>query len=111
MRTNKVVKDVLYGTHIVKFTKSLWVRGYVHVERMQSKLMPKQIAIAAIEGTRGRGGPYKRGRDDVEEDLNIMGINIGRQCPETGGNGGRSKYNGNKNVQAMSRDWREWRKV
>jgi hypothetical protein len=47
----------------------------------------------------------------MEEGLNIMGIKIGRQCPETGGNGGRFKYNGNKNVQAMFRDWREWRKI
>jgi hypothetical protein len=36
--------------------------------------MPKQIATAAMEGTRRRAEPRKRLRDDVEEDLSIMGI-------------------------------------
>jgi hypothetical protein len=40
--------------------------------------MPKQIASATIEGTRKRGRPRKRWKNEVEEDLNIMGIKHGR---------------------------------
>jgi hypothetical protein len=34
----------------------------------------KQITTAATEGTRKRARPRKRRREEVEEDLNIMGI-------------------------------------
>jgi hypothetical protein len=43
-----------------------------------------------MEGTRKRGRSCKRWRDDVEEDLNIMGL---------------------KNRQAMVIDRQEWRKI
>jgi hypothetical protein len=33
--------------------------------------MPKQISVATLEGTRKRGRPCKRWRDDAEDDLNI----------------------------------------
>jgi hypothetical protein len=38
------------------------------------KKMPKQIAATAVEGIRKRGGPSRRWRDEVEEDLNVMGM-------------------------------------
>jgi hypothetical protein len=51
--------------------------------------MPKQIAAATVEVTRKRR-PHKRWKDEVEEDLNIMGI---------------------KNGRAADRDRRKWRKI
>jgi hypothetical protein len=57
---------------------------------MQNQRMPKQIAAATIEGTRKRGRPHKRWKDEVEEDLNIMGI---------------------KNGRAAARDRRKWKKI
>jgi hypothetical protein len=51
--------------------------------------MPKQIAAATIEGKRERGRPRKRWKDEVEEDLNIIGITTGVQRPGIVGNGGR----------------------
>jgi hypothetical protein len=44
------IKDILQGEVIVRFTKSILLRWYGHVERM-----PKQIATATMEGTRKRG--------------------------------------------------------
>jgi hypothetical protein len=58
---------------MVKFIKSLRHRWCGHGERMQKQKLPKQIATAKMEGTRKRR-PGKRWRDEVEEDLNIMGI-------------------------------------
>jgi hypothetical protein len=52
--------------------------------------MPKQIAAATIEGTRKIGIPRERWKDEVEEDLNIMGV---------------------KNERAVARDRRKWRKI
>jgi hypothetical protein len=78
------------GADIVKFIKSSRIRWYGHVERMQNKRLPKQIAVATIEGTKKRGRPHKRWKDEVEEYLNIMGI---------------------KNGRAAARDRRKWRKM
>jgi hypothetical protein len=55
----------------------------------KTKRMPKQIAADTIEGTRKRGRPRKRWKDEVEEDLNIMGIKTGLQRPGIVRNEGR----------------------
>jgi hypothetical protein len=74
---------------IVKLIKSSRIRWYGHVERIQNLRMPKQIAATTIEGTRKIGRPRKRWKDEVEEDLNVMGIRkTGEQRPGITGNGG-----------------------
>jgi hypothetical protein len=73
IRTNKEIKDIFQGADIVKFIKFSRIRWYGHVERMQNQRMPKQTAAVTTEGTRKRGRPGKRWKDEVEEDLNIMG--------------------------------------
>lgn len=55
----------------VKFIKSLWLRWYGHVKRMQNQRMTKQIRTSTMEGKRKRG-LCKRLGDKVEEYLNIM---------------------------------------
>jgi hypothetical protein len=49
--------------------------------------MAKQIATATLEGTRARRRPRKRWGDEAEEELNIMGIKMDKQWPETLGVG------------------------
>jgi hypothetical protein len=80
----------LQGADIVKFIKSCRIGWYGHVERMQKQRMPKQIAATTIEGIRKRGRPRKRWKDEVEEELNVMGM---------------------KNGRAAARDRRKWRKT
>jgi hypothetical protein len=46
--------------------------------------------VISVEGTRKRGRPRKRWKDEAEEGLNIMGI---------------------KNGCAVARDRRKWRKI
>jgi hypothetical protein len=36
--------------------------------------VPEQIATATMEGTSKRGRPCKRWRDELEENLNMIGI-------------------------------------
>jgi len=45
IRTNNEIKDILHWKDSVKFTKSLQLRWYGHVE-----IMPKQIATATMGG-------------------------------------------------------------
>jgi len=47
---NKQGDNTLQGQDIVTFTKSLHLRWYKQVERMQKQDMPKQIAACAMEG-------------------------------------------------------------
>jgi hypothetical protein len=56
---------------------------------MRNQRIPKETAIAIMEGTRKRGRSCRRWRDDVEN-LNIMRI---------------------KNRQAMATDHQDWRKT
>jgi hypothetical protein len=79
----------LQGADIVKFIKSSRIRWYGHDERVKNQRIPKQIAVAKREGTRKRGRPRKRWKDEVEEDLNIMGVKMGVRRPGIVGNGGR----------------------
>jgi len=81
---------MLQGADIVKFIKFLRLRWCGHVERTGNQQMPKQIVTSTMEGTRKRGRPRKRWTDDVEVNLNIMGI---------------------KNSQGLIRDLRERRKI
>jgi hypothetical protein len=64
---------------------------YDHVKRIQNqKKKCQKTATATFEATKKKGRPHKRGRDEVEEDLYIMGIKkTGRKWPETVGNGER----------------------
>jgi len=42
-------EDTQQGKDTVKFTKSLWLRLYNHVERMQDQITPKQTATATMK--------------------------------------------------------------
>jgi hypothetical protein len=54
--------------------------------------MARQIASAAVIGKWKRGRPRKRRRDEIEDDLNVIGINKrDRQWSETVVSGGRSE--------------------
>jgi hypothetical protein len=50
IRTNKEIKNTLQRQDIVTFPKSLHLRWYKQVERMQKQDIPKQIAACAMEG-------------------------------------------------------------
>jgi len=58
----------------VRFIKAPRLRWLGHVQRMDNKLMPKQILYDQPFGTRRKGRPRKRWIDDVEEDLQTLGV-------------------------------------
>ena len=57
--------------------------GVVMFRQCKTQEPPRQTARSTAEGTRKRERPRKRWKDEVEEDLNITGINkTGRQWRE-----------------------------
>ena len=49
-----------------------------HLERMEDR-MPKKIFIQELEGTKRRGKPRKGWREEVEEDLQVLGVRRWRE--------------------------------
>ena len=49
-----------------------------HLERMEDR-MPKKIFIQELEGTKRGGKPRKGWREEVEEDLQVLGVRRWRE--------------------------------
>jgi len=50
-----------------------------HLERMEKDRMPKKIFTQELEGTRRRGRPRKRWTEEVERDLQVLGVRRWRE--------------------------------
>jgi len=50
-----------------------------HLERMKEDRMPKKIFTQELEGTRRRGRPRKGWREEVERDLQVLGVRRQRE--------------------------------
>jgi hypothetical protein len=66
------------GENIVKWIKEQRIRWLGHLERVEDR-MPKKIFIQELEGTRRRGRPRKRWREEVERDLEVLGVRRWRE--------------------------------
>ena len=63
---------------------SKWIKGQRiswlgHLERMEEDRMPKKIFTEEREGTRRRGRPRKRWKEEVERDLHVLGVRRWRE--------------------------------
>jgi hypothetical protein len=56
--------------------KSSWLG---HLERMGENKMPKTIFTQELEGTKRRGRPRKGCREEVERDLQVLGVRRWRE--------------------------------
>jgi len=50
-----------------------------HLERMEEDSMPKKIFTQELEGTRRRGRPRKRWKEEVERDLQVRRVRRWRE--------------------------------
>jgi len=50
-----------------------------HLKRMEEDRMPKKIFVQELEGTRRRGRPRKWWREEVERDLQVLGVRRWRE--------------------------------
>jgi len=67
------------GENIVKWIKGQRISWLGNLERMEEDRMPKKIFTQELEGTRRRGGPRKRWKEEVERDLQVLGVRIWRE--------------------------------
>jgi hypothetical protein len=73
-RTNKEIEDQNREPDIVTEIKRNRLRWIRHVERMEASGGVKKIFKGKPEGRRGTGRPRKRYLDDVEDDLEQLGV-------------------------------------
>jgi hypothetical protein len=73
-RTNKEIADLYKEPDIVTETKINRLRWIGHVEIMEDSRSVKKIFKGRPEGRRGTGRSRKRYLDDVEDDLEQLGV-------------------------------------
>jgi hypothetical protein len=77
-RTNRELEEMNGGENIVKWIKGQRISWLGHLERMEDR-MPKKIFTQELEGTRRRGRPRKRWKEEVERDLQVLGVRRWRE--------------------------------
>jgi hypothetical protein len=73
-RTNQELEELSKGENIVKWIKEQRISWLGHLERMEENGMPKKIFTQELEGPRRRGIPRKGWREEVERDLQVLGV-------------------------------------
>ena len=78
-RTNRELEEMSKGENIVKWIKWQRKNWLGHLERMEEDRMPKKIFTQELEGTRRRGRPEKRWKEEVERELQVLGMRRWRE--------------------------------
>ena len=85
-RVNYEPSELMESAGRVRFTKSRRIAWLGHVKRMDEKRIPKRLLEWKLIGRRIRGRPRKRWVQDIEEDIQTMGIRgwgkLGKERPE-----------------------------
>jgi hypothetical protein len=72
-RTNRELEEMSKGENTVKWIKGQRRSWLGHLDRMEDR-MPKKIFTQELEGKRGRGRPRKGWKEEVERDLQVLGV-------------------------------------
>jgi len=78
-RTNRELEEMSKGENIVKRIRGQRISWLGHLERMEEHRMAKKIFTQELEGTRRRGNPRKRWKEEVERDLHVLGVRRWRE--------------------------------
>jgi len=78
-RTNRELEEMSKGENVVKWMKRQRISWLGHLERMEEDRMNKKIFTQEMEGTRRRGRPRKRWNEEVERDLQVLGVRRWRE--------------------------------
>ena len=73
------LEELSKGENIVKWLKGQRISWLGHLERMEEDRIPKKIFTQELEGTRRRGRPRKEWREEVERDLQVLGMRRWRE--------------------------------
>ena len=77
--TNRELEELNKGENIVKWIKGQRISWLDHLERIEEDRMPKKIFTQELEGTRRRGRSRKGWREEVERDLQVLGVRRWRE--------------------------------
>jgi hypothetical protein len=78
-RTNRELEEMSKVENIVKWIKGQRISWLGHLERMEEDRMPKKIFTQELEGTRRRGRTRKGWKEEVERDLQVLGVRRWRE--------------------------------
>jgi len=78
-RKNRELEEMSMGENIVKWLKGQRLSWLGHLERMGEDRMPKKIFTQELEGARRMGRPRKGLKEDVERDLQVLGMRRWRE--------------------------------
>ena len=78
-RTNRELEEMSKGENIVKWIKGQRISWLCHLERMEEDRMPKNIFTQELVGSRRRGRPRKRWKEEGERDLQVQGVRRWRE--------------------------------
>jgi hypothetical protein len=67
------------GENIVKWIKGQRISWLGDLERMEEDRMPRKIFTQELKGTRRRGRPRKGRREEMERDLQVLGVKRWRE--------------------------------
>jgi hypothetical protein len=87
---NHELSELIGNAHIVRSVKSRRIAWLGHVMQMDEKRIPKRVLEWKPTGRRIRGRPRKRRIEDIEEDIQLIGIREWRK---------------------LSKERTEWRKI
>jgi len=76
---NRELEEMSKGENIAKWIKGQRTSWSGHLERMEEDRMPKMIFTQELEGTRRRGRPKKGWKEEVERDLQALGVRRWRE--------------------------------
>jgi hypothetical protein len=79
IRTNQELEEMSKGENIIKWIKGQSISWLGHLERMEENRMPEMIFTQELEETRRRERPRKRWREEVERDLQGLGMRRWRE--------------------------------
>jgi hypothetical protein len=94
--------------NIVKLIKGQRISWFGHMERMEEDRMPKKIFTQEMEGTRRRGRPREGWKEEVERDLQVLGVRRWRELV-TDRKNGRILFDGPKPTVGCSANGRRRR--
>jgi hypothetical protein len=78
-RTNRELEKMSKGEYMVKWIKGQRISWLGHLEGMEDDRMPQKIFTQELERTRRRGRPRKGWREEVERDLQVLGVRRWRE--------------------------------
>jgi len=108
-RTNRELEETSKGENIVKWIKGQRISRLGHLERMEEDRMPKKIFTEELEGTRRRGRPRKRWKEEVERDLQVLGVRRWRELVADRKKNGRTLFDRPKPTVGCSANGRSYR--